>query len=201
MKPLAACAALIALAPGLLASSSLAQAPGVAPAGGPPRILKIDKVSLSKQPTPEYEVKRISVSGSKTRQWLQIAVKYQTAPDWIDELNFRYYALVKVKQPAPGQPAYVCFSGAVDYVNIAKGSHEADIYLHPSTLARFGDVEQVAVQVFAKGQLVGMEPANPVRFWEQLPPQSGFLLNRMETPFAMVAFDNYEAMKGASTGR
>jgi hypothetical protein len=33
------------------------------------------------------------------------------------------------------------------------------------------------------------------RWWEQLPPVEGYVLNRMETPFAMIYFDDYEAIK------
>ena len=33
------------------------------------------------------------------------------------------------------------------------------------------------------------------RWWEQMTPVDGYVLNRMETPFAMISFDDYEAIK------
>jgi hypothetical protein len=197
----AATATALVLLPALVHGQ--AGGPAIPAGGGGPRYLKIDKITATKLPTPEYEVKRVSLQGAQTKQWFQITVKYQTAPEWMDELNFKYYALVKNKEAAAGQAPYICFSGDVAYVNVEKGSHESDIYVHPSTLKRFGDVEAVAVQVFYKGQLVGMEmdPPSSQRWWEQVAPQPGYLLNRMETPFAMINFDNYEAIKATGPGR
>jgi len=44
-------------------------------------------------------------------------------------------------------------------------------------------------------------PITSQRWWEQVPPVDGYVLNRLETPFAMIAFDNYEAIKSRSGAR
>ncbi len=61
---------------------------------------------------------------------------------------------------------------------------------------------RVAVLFYARGQLVGLEssPKSSERWWEQAQPKEGFILSRMESPFAMLNADSYEAIK-ASTGR
>ena len=59
------------------------------------------------------------------------------------------------------------------------------------------DVQAVAVLVNVQGRLVAMEslPNSNQRWWEQLAPTEGLVLNRMQTPFAMLYFDDYEAIK------
>lgn len=174
-----------------------AQAPAGAAAPAD-RALSIKKVDAGKVKTPDYQVKHVN-SQARSLDWYKIEVIYDTEPEWMDEISFTYYVVVKAKQSAPGRPPYMLFKGEVTYVNVAKGRHKSDIYLHPSTLARFGDVERVATLVNVAGRLVAMDglPSGSAstRWWEQLPPQDGYLLNRMQTPFAMINFDDYEAIK------
>ncbi|HRZ13746.1 MAG TPA: hypothetical protein P5567_14985 [Kiritimatiellia bacterium] len=151
--------------------------------------------------TPQYQLLK-GQAMARTREWFQILTQYETDPEWMDELTFTYYVLVRDKVGPQKGP--VLFRGDVTYVTIQEGKHMSDMYLHPSTLARYGEVEAVAVLVTFRGQLVAMEsqPASNQRWWEQLAPVEGFLLNRMQTPFAMIDFDNYEAIKpGAAGGR
>lgn len=179
-----------------IGNSGLAQAPAAAPAVD--RILNIKKIDAGKVKTPDYVVKP-ALPTQRTREWYKVEVIYDTDPEWVDEISFTYYVVVKAKQPIPGRSAFTLFKGDVTYINVEKGRHRSDIYLHPSTLARFGDVERVAALVSVGGRLVGMEGlpsgSTSTRWWEQLPPQDGYLLNRTQTPFAMINFDDYEAIK------
>ncbi|MBW7909113.1 MAG: hypothetical protein H3C50_09395 [Kiritimatiellae bacterium] len=193
---------LIRLALPLFAAALFLQTPAPAvaqqPAGGGSVPLIVRKVSGGKVETPEYQLKK-SQFVARTRQWFQIIVDYDTAPDWLDEATFTYYVLVRSKKPEPGKNPITLFKGEVNYINVERGKHKSDIYLHPSTLSRFGDIERVAVLVNVGGRLVGMDgiPSGTAqqRWWEQLSPQDGYLLNRMQTPFAMIHFDDYEAIK------
>ena len=162
--------------------------------------LRIRKLNAKKQPTPKYDVQRVSLGQSQVRQWMQLQVSFDTAPEWMDQLDFTFYALVKAKK---GQAKYTLFRSAISYVNVEKGSHEGVMYLHPSTLKRYGDVESMAVIVRVNGQLAAMEsdPKSKQRWWEQLSPVDGYLLNRMETPFAMINYDNYPAVKASGSNR
>ncbi|HBA84958.1 MAG TPA: hypothetical protein DCZ95_12760 [Verrucomicrobia bacterium] len=158
-----------------------------------PNIVQIRKVTGSKVATPQYQLLKGQVV-ARSLDWYQIVAHYETAPDWVDELSFTYYVLVKSKAGK-----FSLFKGDVTYVNIARGRHLSDIYLHPSTLARFGTVERVAVLINSQGRMLAMEslPSSNARWWEQspVPPVDGLVLNRMETPFAMMNFDDYEAIK------
>lgn len=159
--------------------------------------VEIRKISGTRVKTPEYRV----IGGQaqpRSRDWFAITTQYDTAPEWLDELTFSYYVLVQGRTPQ--QPKHSLLTGEVTYVNIQKGRHLSDMYLHPSTLARYGDVKGVAVVVKQQGRVltIGTEPPTQQRWWEQLPPISGLVLNRMQTPFAMINFDDYEAIKTES---
>ena len=165
---------------------------------GPGRVVQIRKIEPAKVKTPEYQLLKGQFMAT-TRDWFQITTSYETAPDWLDDLTFTYYVLMK---PKSGPAKFVLFKGDVTYVNIQKGKHKSDMYLHPSTMARYGDVERVAVVLTTQGRVVAMEslPASQQRWWEQLTPVDGYVLNRMQTPFAMVNFDDYEAIKAVGPG-
>lgn len=158
------------------------------------RPISIRGIKGGKASTPQYSLLK-GQAVARTRDWFQILTQYDTAPEWIEELTFTYYVLARDKQSA--QRAQVLFRGEVTYVTIQKGRHMSDMYLHPSTIARYGDVEAMAVLITFKGQMVAMEsqPASQQRWWEAMAPVDGFILNRMETPFAMIDFDVYEAIK------
>ncbi len=189
----------------LLVSESMAQvgmpvpaSSGSAAAGGVP--IEIRKIKGGTAQTPEYKLAS-NVGAIRPRQWYIINTEYRTEPDWVNQLDFRYYVLVKPKRGESQAP--VLFVGDVSYVNIERGDHLSAVFLHPSTLARFGTPEAVAVEVRADGRLVAIEslPKTSQRWWEQLQPVRGSVLNHLETPFAMVNYDMYEAIKTASEGR
>lgn len=173
-------------------------APAQQAAGSPSVPLLVRKISGSKVETPQYQIRKSQFVGV-TRQWFQIIVDYDTAPNWLDEATFTYYVAMLNKNPEPGANPRTFFKGEVSYINIARGKHRSDIYLHPSTVARFGDIERMAVIVTVGGRVVALDgiPSNTAqqRWWEQVAPQGGYLLNRSETPFAMLNFDDYEAVK------
>lgn len=164
------------------------------------QILRIRKLDSEKVRTPIYRVS--NAPQGRTREWLSITTEYDTAPEWVDQLDFQYFVLVKNEK---GQQGYTLFRGDVSYVNIERNvgagpRHKSVVYLHPSTIARYGDVERMAVLIYSEGRLVGMEsePSSSQRWWEQLTPVSGYILNRLESPFAMINFDDYEAIKATS---
>jgi hypothetical protein len=161
-----------------------------------PRPMSIKDISGGKVQTPEYQIKKSQMT-ARSRDWFQIITSYESEPDWLDEAQFTYYVLVKNKKPGSKEAPQSLFKGEVTYINVEKGRHKSDMFLHPSTLSRYGDVQAIAVLVFVQGKLVGMEskPPSNQRWWEALQPQDGFLLNRMQTPFAMLYFDDYEAVK------
>jgi hypothetical protein len=176
------------------ASVSFAQDAQPAPLG---KVVDIRKIQGGKVKTPEYKL-LTGQAMARTRDWFQVTTQYETNPEWVDDVTFTYYILVKGKVAGA---KFLLLRGEVTYVTIQKGKHLSDMYLHPSTLARYGDVERVGVVVSMQGRVVAMDslPASNQRWWEQASPVDGYVLNRMQTPFAMINFDDYEAIK-ARTG-
>lgn len=160
--------------------------------------LAVRRITGTKVETPEYQIKK-SQFAARTRNWYQIIVDYEVAPEWLDEATFTYYVLTQARRPEPGRNPRTLFKGEVTYVNIGRGKRRSDIYLHPSTVDRFGDVERVAVEVRVGGAIIARDglPQGTAqqRWWESFSPQDGYVLNRMQTPFAMINFDDYEAIK------
>lgn len=156
---------------------------------------QIKRLEARKTPTPQYQLVSNQMKG-KSKDWLRIVATYDTDAQWTDDLTFTYYVLVRNKDPK-GPPRSL-FRGKVTYVNVGKGrNHESDVYLHPSTIARYGDAEMVAVLIESGGRLLASEsqPPSSKRWWEQLSPIDGLVLNRMQTPFAMINFDDFEAVR------
>lgn len=170
-------------------------------AGGAPgaNIIRIRKLTPTKEKTPLY---RTSVSGQtsgRAPDWWRVVVEFETAPDWIDELEFTYYAYLE-DQSNKGAP--VMYRGTVTYMNVAKGRHMGDMFLHPSTIIRRGPVKQIAVIAKVKGAVVGMEStAKTANWWDNFPPVDGVLMSRDHTPFAVIDYDTYEYIKPAAAGR
>ncbi len=136
------------------------------------------------------------------RDWAEMQVIFDSDPEWIDELSFQYYALLHDKVT----DEYTLLKGLVMNVDVARGKgHMTTAYIRPNTLARLGDVVAVAVEVLYKGEVVanqadGKLPRSqplPADWWKnpKLPLREGLILSRAQTPFAYVAYDDYEALK------
>jgi hypothetical protein len=167
------------------------QQPAQGPSGA--HLLEIKKIAGAKMLTPEYALRK-NQTQQRSRDWYEIACLYETEPAWLEEAKFTFFVLVRSKEP--NTPPVTVFRGEVTYINIEKGRHKADIFMHPSTLARFGAVERVAVVVNAGGRtIIETDPPSNQRWWEQLNPVDGYLLHRLRTPFAMLNFDDYEQIK------
>ena len=162
-------------------------------------IIRIRRLEGETVRTPQYQVSGVGRS-RRQRQWLQIRTEFETRPDWIDELTFTYHVVLHNRRPEPGQQEYTLFRGESAYVNIARTRDgQSVVYLHPSTVERYGDLFRVGVVISSEGRTLAMEssPSGEGRWWEQLRPRSGYVLNRLQTPFAMINADDYEAPRPA----
>ena len=168
---------------------------GIAGAGSD--IVRIRKLNApEKVKTPVFRTAVQGQASAKQPDWWRVAVEYETAPDWIDEMEFTYYTYIE-DQSNKGAP--VMFRATVAYVNVAKGRHMSDVFLHPNTIARMGLVKQIAVVIKVKGVVVATEStATKPNWWDGFPPVDGVLLNRSQTPFAFIDYDLYEAIKPAA---
>jgi hypothetical protein len=121
---------------------------------------------------------------------------FDTHPEWLDDLDFRCYVLLKAK-PGAGGGRQMLLRGDTTLVNVAKGKHKLDFFVHPSTMLRYGDVEAVAVVLSKSEQVIGMmsQPPSPKRWWEDYQPVPNMVLKRGETPWALINYDDYEQVK------
>lgn len=174
-----------------------AWAQGAVPGGD---IIRIRKMTPVKEKTPIYQTSMRTQSAARQTDWWRAVVEYETAPDWIDALEFTFYAYLE-DQSAKNAP--VMFRGLVTYANVPKGRHLADIFLHPNVVARMGVVKQIAVVVKHKGVVVATESTSKEpNWWEtRFSPVDGVLLNRAQTPFALVDYDSYNFIQPAAPVR
>jgi hypothetical protein len=158
------------------------------------QITKITKNLIS---TPQFSYNGAQQYQTNQRdRWLEVEVEFSAAPEWTDELTFKYYILFNGK----------LLTGEVTHINIAAGrANHSVMYISPRTLARFSGnrpitanmFENIAVQITQQGAV--KDELSLVRagaqWYTTLPQVSGFVLNKNETPFAPLYWDRYEQIK------
>jgi hypothetical protein len=158
-----------------------------------PGSIKLGKIEVSAPSTPEFQVTGGQNKRYTLGKWLEFEVAYETVPDEIDELTFRYTALIAGK----------LLDGEVTYVNIGKGRNKyAVMYLSPKSIEKLtggkpltsAGVENVWVEVNRQGQVLARESLRNTP-QPNLPRVSGMLLNKNQTPFAPLYYDRYEEIK------
>jgi hypothetical protein len=133
--------------------------------------------------------------------WIQLQVQYDTEPEWIEDLMVQFHVLLRNRA---GE--FTLLKGTVNYVDVARGKgHLACAYVRPAGVARFGDVLGVAVELTVKGKVEAefsdgkLAPGKPLPqdWWknEKLVLRDGYVVDKSKTPFALVNFDDYEALK------
>lgn len=132
-------------------------------------------------------------------RWLQVEAEFSAAPEFTDELTFKYFLLINGK----------LLTGEVMHTNIAAGRENRSVmYVSPRTLARLmgnrpvtaDAIQNVAVQILQKGAVqseLSLDRAAP-QWFAAMPAVASFVLNKNETPFAPLYWDHYEQIKGFS---
>ncbi|MGB8170625.1 MAG: Amuc_1102 family pilus-like protein [Chthoniobacteraceae bacterium] len=158
-----------------------------------PGSVKLGKVQPEVVKTPEYNITGGPQKRSKIGQWLEVEVEFETKPEDIDELTFKYTILMEKK----------LLDGEVTHIAIPKGrDHYSVIYVSPRAIEKLtggkpltgGSIENVWVEVSKQGQILdkaSFRPGVP----PNLPHLAGLVLNKDETPFAPLFYDRYEAIK------
>ncbi len=191
-------ALLVILAPSVQAQARRAVplTPATATAKEEVKIRKVEGLALTgRVKTPEYVLNPTERS-VQARDWSRILVRFETASEWIDELEFRYY--VQVFNSKTSQD--LLFTGTFHYVDVPKSKkHISTVFLRPETVARHGNVLGIAVEIFSNGELVATAstPETPAGWWRTTTVKTvpGVLLERSATPFAFVAYDDYLTAK------
>jgi len=150
--------------------------------------------------TPDYSVDAAESKKGMPKEWARVWVQYVTTEDWTDELKIKYYVLLK--HPKDTKAPYTIFTGESSYCDIPKGKeHISSMFIHPSTFLRYGEVERIAVEICSPSDdvlAVASDPDDPKKWWRTTTSVRSIrdgLLSRSQTPFAFVAYDNYERLK------
>jgi len=149
----------------------------------------------AKVKTPEFK-NDANEPQAQARNWARISVQYETNAEWTDELEFRYMVLVKHHKTG----VFTMFPATVTYIDIPKGKRRTStVFLRPNTIERYGIVDGVQVKIYRRGeQVASAQIPDNTRYWNDannVKSMAGVLLNRAQTPFALVAIDNYETIK------
>ena len=161
-----------------------------------PRNVKINKIQPAVVKTPEFSV-NIANKRSESLSWFEFEVEFEVdGVEMVDELTLSYSVLFNNK---------LCV-GEITHVNIPKGKdHYSVMYLSPRSLDRLtggkqvngGMLENIKVEIKKSGQLLtekSMSP-KPLPNVQQMP---GLLVPKSETPFQVLWWDRYEAVKPGS---
>jgi len=177
----------------IVALAFIYQTSAQAPIG--PGAATITKIEPQGVKTPEYNITGGPQKRSKVGTWLEVEVEFETKADEIPELVFLYTIMIENK----------LLTGTVSHVNIPKGrDHYSVMYISPRSLEKLtggkpltgASIQNVWVEIKSadgvtidgKGSPKNTPPPNLPRF-------PGMVLNKMETPFAPLFFDRYEAIK------
>ncbi len=183
-----------------------ASAGGGSGKGSSQQVLRIKSLGNSAVKTPEYST-TVQRGKGIAKEWQQIEVIYDTAPEWIDNLVFQYYVMAGTKG-ADGEPAFSLYKNSVRYVDIEKGNdHKSTVFLNPNAIKRYGTVVAVAVEIVYNGTVVEDKSKETIKLrdkWWKDPSvvenknvtvRDGYLLDRAHTPFAFVNIDDNEVIQ------
>jgi hypothetical protein len=161
--------------------------------------------------TPSFKTSANAAS-QQPDDWAEIKVVFDVLEkEWLDELTFHYYVLT-LKDAAGGGKAYSLYETVVRYVDIEPGrkTHTSTAYLRPAAHKRFGQVVAIGVEISHNGKTVAEDSAEdglPVpagQRWWRIPAvvdgkgvtkREGYLLNRNQSPFALVNIEDFDTIK------
>jgi len=157
---------------------------------------QLSKISRDLITTPQFNYSGAEQLREAHERWLRVDVQFAAAPDFTDELTFKYFILINGK----------LLTGEVTHVNILAGrEHHSVMYVPPHVLAYImqgrpantTSVANIAVQLVQKAEVkdeLSLARARP-QWFAELPAAPGFILNKNETPFAPLFWDYYEQIK------
>ena len=162
---------------------------------------QISKISRNLITAPQFSYTGAQQYTTNQRdRWLELDVEFSAAPDYTDELTFKYYVLVNGK----------LLTGEVTHTNVAAGrDNHSVMYVAPRTLARLmgnrpvtpNAIQNVAVQIVQQGAVkseLSLERGAGAQWFSTMPQVAGLVLNKNETPFAPLYWDRYEQIKAPS---
>ena len=163
----------------------------------PPTEFQLTKINRNLVSTPQFTYTGAQQYPTNQRdRWLEVEAEFASAPEFTDELTFKYFILLNGK----------LLTGEVTHTNVAAGRENRSVmYVAPRTLARFmgnraltpNAIQNIAVQIVQQGAIkseLSVARAQP-QWYAAMPHLAGFVLNKNETPFAPLYWDRYEQIK------
>ncbi len=190
------------------------------PAGTNPSEIKIDRQKMTNLGKDTYQRVRGVTGGAqaKASEWgvFDVVYRLNTAPLWVDEVVITYTVMLrqngnaaeKAGLPDPKQDVSL-LRLSVAYTNLSgdkQVEHRAGVIVEPAVLARFGRAIGFAAQISINGQEVAADGFGDdilrgrEKWWEDpkiidspiVAKRDGLLLDRMQTPFALMDIDSYD---------
>ena len=169
------------------------QVPGQARPGD----FQITKITKNLITNPQYTYNGAEQYQANQRdRWLEVEVEFVAAPDFTDELTFRYFIFINGK----------LLTGEVTHANIlAARDNRSVMYVPPAALLHVlnnravtpTSVQNIAVQIVQGGAVkdeLNLVRA-PAQWYTTIPALTGLVLNKNETPFAPLYWDRYVQIK------
>jgi hypothetical protein len=158
---------------------------------------QVTKITKNLITNPQYTYNGAEQYQANQRdRWLEVEVEFAAAPEFTDELTFKYFILINNK----------LLTGDVTHANILAGrENRSVIYVPPAALSRVlnnrpvtpTSVQNIAVQI-VQGGAVKDETSlvrAPAQWYTTIPALNGLVLNKNETPFAPLYWDRYVQIK------
>lgn len=158
---------------------------------------QITKITKNLITNPQYTYNGAEQYQANQRdRWLEVEVEFAAAPEFTDELTFKYFILINGK----------LLTGEVTHGNIlAARDNRSVMYVPPSALSRVSNnrpvtpasVQNITVQIVQQGAVkdeLNLMRA-PAQWYTTIPALNGLMLNKNETPFAPLYWDRYVQIK------
>lgn len=140
---------------------------------------------------------------SQSRQWMEVKSVFSNQGDWIDNVKVRFLVLLMNKKPeSEGRRLntsdfFKLLVKDEEFVNVPQGKDfTSKVYIHPHTLARFGEIAQMRVEIYRNGALdaelikdfTNSKEKKQFDFrewWKRFPLLGGSLLSPSDTPYLL----------------
>ncbi len=156
--------------PGAPAGGTVANSPIRVAAGGFPRL---SRINLQETPSYTSTINMSRKGRGRVRQWALFEVTYETAPAWLDEVEFNYTVMLR-RPTEKNTDEYSIFRASVKYLDVAGalnplnangGVHQSCVVLHPNAFTRYGDerdgatrgVVAIVLEISVDGRVMATE--------------------------------------------
>jgi len=158
------------------------------------RTVQIDTVSVGYLPNnARTRLSDMGYSTPRRESWMRILIQFTTQPDWMDEVRFDCYVLLRDGNRR------TMLTGSVTCVNVEQGRrHLVSIFVRPNAIERYGGrVEAVAVECYYQNVVVTdyLIPRTTRKWWEEYTGVPDTMVTWFYTPFLRDGVERYEQIK------